>query len=61
MQSTSWETKLGWDMEAEDGHKALACEKTANPTLNWPSSDIIRATLSCISLPAGEGMLQDDP
>lgn len=50
---------LEWNMEAEDGHKALTHEKIANSTLNLPSSDIKGAILSRISFPAGKGMLQD--
>lgn len=50
---------LGWDMEAEDGHKALTHEKIANSTPNLPSSDSKGAILSGVSFPAGKGMLQD--
>ena len=46
-------------MEAEDGHKALTCEKIADLILNLPSSDIKEASLSCISFAVGKGMLQD--
>lgn len=46
-------------MEGEDGYKALTREKIANSTLNLSSSDIKEASLSCISFPAANGMLQD--